>query len=85
MVSNKKVINLEYFKNISLYLDINFPKNNFPDFYIKIDYFNIENEEGEEIKMEKEDMYPLYLTLNIVIPLLVLSYLFMLQKTRYRN
>ena len=72
MVSNQKVITLEYFKNISLYLDINFLKNKFPDFYIKIDYFNIENEEGEEIKMEKEDMYPLYLTLYIAIPLLVL-------------
>ena len=72
MVSNKKVITLEYYKNISWYLDIYFLKNHFPDFYIKIDYFNIENEEGEGIKIEKEDKYPLYLTLYIAIPLLVL-------------
>ena len=74
MVSNKKVITLEYFKNISLYLDIYFLKNNFPDFYIKLDYFNIVNEEGEEIKIEKEEKYPLYLTLYIAIPLLVLLF-----------
>ena len=72
MISDKKIITLEYFENISLYLDINYPKDNFPKFSIEIDYFNIENEDGEEIQMEKEDMYPLYLTLYIAIPLLVL-------------
>ena len=72
LLSKTKTITLEYFQNISLYLDINLPKNILLDFSIKIDYFNIENEDGEEIEMEKEDMYPLYLTLYIAIPLLVL-------------
>ena len=72
LLSKTKTITLEYFQNISLYLDINLPKNILHDFSIKIDYFNIENEDGEEIEMEKEDMYPLYLTLYIAIPLLVL-------------
>ena len=71
-ITNSKTITLEYFQNISLYIDINIPQNFFPYFYIKIDYFNIENEEGEEIEMEKEDMYPLYLTLYIAVPLLIL-------------
>ena len=72
LLSKTKTITLEYFQNISLYLDINLPKNILIDLSIKIDYFNIENEDGEEIEMEKEDMYPLYLTLYIAIPLLVL-------------
>ena len=72
LISNSKTITLEYFQNISLYIDINIPENFFPNFYIKIDYFNIENEDGEEIEMEKEDMYPLYLTLYIAVPLLIL-------------
>ena len=71
--SSSKSITLEYFQNISLYLDINIPKNySMPKFSIKIDYINYENEEGEEIEIAKEDMYPLYLTLYIAIPLLVL-------------
>ena len=72
LTSNSKTIALEYFQNISLYLDINIPKDSSPNFSIKINYFNIENNDGEEIEMEKEDMYPLYLTLYIAIPLLVL-------------
>ena len=71
--SSSKSITLEYFQNISLFLDINIPKNGaIPKFSIKIDYINYDNEEGEEIEMAKEDMYPLYLTLYIAIPLLVL-------------
>jgi hypothetical protein len=70
--SKTKTITLEYFHNISIYIDINLPKNVKPNFTIKIDYFSIENEEGEEIEMEKEDMYPLYLTLYIAVPLLIL-------------
>ena len=71
--SSSKTITLEYFQNISLYLDINIPKNYIiPKFSIKIDYINFENEDGEEIEMAKEDMYPLYLTLYIAVPLLIL-------------
>ena len=71
--SSSKSITLEYFQNISLYLDISIPKNSaIPKFSINIDYINYDNEEGEEIEMAKEDMYPLYLTLYIAIPLLVL-------------
>ena len=72
MSSKTKTMTLEYFSNISIYIDINLPKNVKPNFAIKIDYFSIGNEEGEEIEMEKEDMYPLYLTLYIAVPLLVL-------------
>ena len=72
LFSTSKIITLEYFQNISLYLDINIPDNFFPKFSIYIEYFNYENEEGEEIEMEKEDMFPIYLTLYIAIPLLIL-------------
>ena len=73
LISNKKSITLEYFQNISLYIDIkNLKKNYIPDLTIKIEYINAENEEGEEIEMEKEDMYSLYLTLYIAIPLLIM-------------
>ena len=73
LISNKKSITLEYFQNISLYIDIkNIQKNYIPELSIKIEYINAENEEGEEIEMEKEDMYSLYLTLYIAIPLLIM-------------
>ena len=73
LISNKKSITLEYFQNISLYIDIKYiQKNYIPDLSIKIEYINAENEEGEEIEMEKEDMYSLYLTLYIAIPLLIM-------------
>ena len=73
LISNKKSITLEYFQNISLYIDIKYiQKDYIPDLSIKIEYINAENEEGEEIEMEKEDMYSLYLTLYIAIPLLIM-------------
>ena len=50
LISNKKSITLEYFQNISLYIDIkNIQKNYIPELSIKIEYINAENEEGEEI------------------------------------
>lgn len=72
-LENSHTITLEYFQNISLYIDIkNIQKNYIPELSIKIEYINAENEEGEEIEMEKEDMYSLYLTLYIAIPLLIM-------------
>ena len=77
LISNKKTVILEYFQNVSVYIDVNVPEGFVPNLSMKIEYYNIENEEegegeGEDIELEKEDMYPLYLTLYIAIPLLIM-------------